>query len=275
MPALIFILCVLAAIAHSQTLFVSFHKSEPNIYRYPVRNVEDSSPLFTSTAGMKDLRGMVQVGSAIFVANAKGGSAGDGNVLITQDCGKSHTVFASNGFSHPYGIAYSVANSTFYVTNQNADNVIMFNALQPNSPLTFAAVGSPRGIAVDPKTRRVLVASEKSQSVEIFSASGTKQQTLSLGYEPIGVYINGRTLYVASKTSGAESYNLDTLARLNVYSHSTLGHGTGMAVYNEVFYILGQDTGVLCSFIEHTGQYLGTLVTSFPDTVEQLLIGNC
>eukprot|EP01126_Amoeba_proteus_P053582 TRINITY_DN6533_c0_g1_i5.p1 TRINITY_DN6533_c0_g1~~TRINITY_DN6533_c0_g1_i5.p1 ORF type:complete len:301 (-),score=53.40 TRINITY_DN6533_c0_g1_i5:1042-1944(-) len=260
----------------SQRFLISFHQDINNLYSYSLQG-DSPTPFFQqSTGDLNNLRGMIQIApTTLIVANAKG--EGDGDIVITTDCGQTHSVLASgSNFAHPYGIAFNFTGGTFYTTQQNTDSVLSFKLRDPSNVRTFASVGTPRGLAVDPVSGYVHVASEAEQAILVFDTSGNQVFSLTLSFTPIGVLISGRTLYVSSKENGAVSFNIGAgYTKVNTYQAPNMGHGCGMVVSQGNLYLLGMKEQVLGVFQESDGKFLQTLIPSFDDDPEQVILTTC
>jgi len=197
-------------------------------------------------------------------------------IFATNGCGHNPIVFSSTGYNHPYGITIDNRRGLVYVSNQDGDNVIRFPLSNPKATSVFGSkVGSPRGIAVDEQTGNVFVAGTTTSAVFVFNVNGNLIARIPMS-DPIGVYVNGNSLYISNKASinaAIYSYSLSSFA-LNKTFASPDTHPTGMVVYGGRLYVLGQTNKALYYF-GMDGSYKGRLMYFSADFPEQIVVKNC
>jgi len=232
-------------------------------------------------------------------------------VLLYGTCQSNGTrMFVSNivnenqdaGLVHPYGLDFD-SSGDFYVSDQHTDNVLRFYAsnYQPmpypayinstNStgmyPGTFLQFGAPgihssdqqgvRGVQWSPT--QLWVANEDIDAIVVVNPDGSTAQTISLT-DPVGLYydVSGTgNMFAGSKdTAGVVvAYDVKTYKVVQKYTCAGMSHPTGLVTYGGILYALDQDAGQLWTFNVTTTQFLGAIVTSFPNQVEQMALSSC
>lgn len=97
--------------------------------------------------------------------------------------------------------------------------------------------------------------------------------------DPIGLYIDpvSHTLFIGSNgtPSTVLAYNLDTRALVQTFENSGLQHPAGLVVYQDQLYVISQTPETLMQFNVTSGEYVGTPITQFDDTPEQIFFSPC
>lgn len=138
----------------------------------------------------------------------------------------------------------------------------------------FPQVDTPRGVATDVRGN-VYVCSKGQGGVQVFDGSGRNIGFISKS-NPIGVHTNGDWVYVSSgdQDSHVEAFNATTRKSLWTANFASQ-HGAGLAIVNNVLYVVDQDSYGIIKLDALSGKYLGTFVTNLQGTPEQLLAVQC
>jgi len=271
----IFITLLTISLVSSQSFYITFHGGKGgfgNVGVYSL-NGEKLGNLLSSESGHNSLRGLAYnyTDGTVFIASAK-----DDTIITTHGCKNGINIYSDSfDLDHPYGIDLDTALGRVYVSNQNGDNVICFNARGSGTVSVFAEVSNPRGLAVDRATSDVYVSSEDDSAVFGFDKNGNRIRKYEVDI-PIGVYIDSGVLYISNRGNnpGVYSYNITTGLQLRTYPTED-SHPTGIVYYKGILYVLGQTNQKLYHYDAVTGSSLGSLATFTDDYPEQIILGTC
>lgn len=98
--------------------------------------------------------------------------------------------------------------------------------------------------------------------------------------DPVGLFIDSeaRLLFVGSNltpTGYAYAYDLDTRQLVQSYTDSGLQHPAGLVSYGGSLYVISQTAGTLMQFNVQSGALTSTLISSFDDVPEQIMLSPC
>ena len=98
--------------------------------------------------------------------------------------------------------------------------------------------------------------------------------------DPVGLFIDSesRLLFVGSNASPsgfAYAYDLDTRQLVQSYTDSGLQHPAGLVAYAGSLYVISQTAGTLMQFNVQSGALTSTIISSFADVPEQIMLSPC
>jgi DNA-binding beta-propeller fold protein YncE len=215
----------------------------------------------------------------------------DSHVAHFSTCGSDSTRtftgdFSTQSLDHPYGITQGLVNDELFVwvSNQDTYDIIQYSSngtyIQTLSLFNQDAL---RGIAFDQNKQVLYIADETQNAVLAYDAVNNQLvSSLSIPItSPVGLYIDpvSYILYIGSKNkhnSLVGAFSLSDRSFLYNYSDSTLEHPAGIALYQDQLFVLGQKAGTLLVFnTTDQSTITNSLISNFPDTVEQIIVSYC
>jgi len=183
-------------------------------------------------------------------------------------------VLTSTNLAHPYGIAY--ANNTLYISNQGTHQVTKYfttnlQAIQP----TFAAVGDPRGVALD-RTGGLWVADKVTNSIIRYSPEGRPTLQVPVSW-PIAVVIHNDLVYATSRDGPINVLTFDVntgRATNRTYSAAAVTTPCGVVVHeptNSLFVMTQKPNRIhRFNFLQRT--YIGPVTDLLEDIPQHIII---
>eukprot|EP01102_Stenamoeba_stenopodia_P018087 TRINITY_DN6590_c0_g1_i1.p1 TRINITY_DN6590_c0_g1~~TRINITY_DN6590_c0_g1_i1.p1 ORF type:complete len:396 (-),score=66.32 TRINITY_DN6590_c0_g1_i1:60-1211(-) len=216
---------------------------------------------------------------------------------------------SNQGLAHPYAIrvhptpkdANDYANSSLYATNQNTGLITYYNlatgqprpisssiAASPGSypPGSFARVGPNSGASFrgfvfdDDQSGTVWAADDVAYVLQFDAMTGALKTKLPID-SPIGVDIfpvgDRDLLFIGSngKQEVVYAYDPTTLKLVMTYSSKKVDHPAGFIAYDDVLFVLSQNTQSIVTFNLTTSEFLGVIVENLPDEPEQVILSYC
>jgi len=175
---------------------------------------------------------------------------------------------------HPYGIALS--NSSIYISNQGNGQIVKFSRAYPQSnQALFAAVGDPRGVAVD-RRGNVWVADKATDSLIRYAPSGRATLQVPVSW-PIAVVIYDDLVFATSRDGPRSVLTFDVnTGRLTnrTYSSPAVTTPCGVVVHepSNSLYVMTQKPNLIHRFLYQEKTYVGTVTDVLPDIPQHIII---
>jgi hypothetical protein len=166
---------------------------------------------------------------------------------------------STKGVNHPYDIV--IQNNLLYVANQVGYNVIEMS-LDLQRSRVVASVINPRGLAFG-SDGLLYVASESVGVVMVNVSSGTIVSIITAD-TPIGVVAYEDQVLFGTRGKDPAIYAWSIPHREIIYTmkHSKMDHPAGMAVWNDMLYVLSQSSKDLLAFDLQKAAYAGKVLDS-------------
>jgi len=279
---LFFLVAILSGSFADKNLLITFHGGGSsaraninNIYRYSLSG-NLLSTTFVSNAqseSLRELRSMIAIPYQKILVFCNGYNK-DSKIESVNVCGGAASEWASEGLSHPYGIAVDRTGTYVYVSNQDNDEIVEYY-VHGQYENFFATVNQPRGLSFA-SDGNLYVASVGDDAVYGLDSSGNIVNEMDVTH-PIDVRPFGNSSLVVSSDDGAGFvYIFDINGTLTgTLTHPQLGHPAGMAVDGNTLYVLAQKNFALFTFNLVTQKLINILLQNLPDIPEDITIINC